>query len=311
MQDPDLAILGDHAARVFHLREHVHAVGLAVAVVVDAAHDPAAPGRAAERPLLVHGHIDRAVRGHRQGHRVADLRRGREQADLEPGRGLHDLADRLVVDRLGRSVPARRPEVELGAIAVLLSRDLIRDRGGPLFGERPQVGGRRAPGGTEADGRLRPLGPRRLLPLDDRLRRALDRGGIGQEAILAEDRRRKLLEDLLMGFADLLDGEQPVGQPVLTAVGSGEAHVHELIGRPHHREVRERQLLVARDEDEPIRLRVQEEGVVVTKREEAVGVRDHRLDGHEPQELVDVEVRGDLLAELLHRRLAGRGGRTR
>ena len=68
------------------------------------------PGRAAERPLLVHGHVDRAVRGHRQGHRVADPRRGREQADLEARRGLDDLADRLVVDRLERccSRPAAR-----------------------------------------------------------------------------------------------------------------------------------------------------------------------------------------------------------
>ena len=83
------------------------------------------------------------------------------------------------------------------------------------------------------------------------------------------------------------------------AVRAGEAHVHELIGRAHHQEIREGQLLIARDEDEPIRGRVQEQGVVVREREEAVGVRDQRLDGHESQEFVDVEIRGDLLAELL------------
>ena len=265
MQDPDLAILGDHAARVFHLRKHVHAVGLAVAVLIDAADDPAAPGRAAERPLLVHRDVNRAVRSDRQGHRVADLRRGREQADLEPGRGLDDLADRLVVDRPERSVPARRSEVELGAIAVLLSRELIRDRGGPLLGERPQVGCRRRSRRAETHGRLRPLGPRRLFPLDDRLGRTFDRRDIGQESILAEDGRREFLDDLLMGLSHLLDREQPVGQPVLPAVGSGDAHVHELIGRPHHREVRERQLLVARNEDEPVGLRVQEQGIVVRR----------------------------------------------
>ena len=69
----------------------------------------------------------------------------------------------------------------------------------------------------------------------------------------------ELVEDLPMRFADVLDGEQPVGQPVLAAVGAGEAHVHELIGRPHHQEVREGQLLIAGNEDEPVRLRVEEE----------------------------------------------------
>ena len=134
---------------------------------------------------------------------------------MNPGGRLDDLADRLVVDRLRRGAPARRPEVELRAIAVLLPGELIGDRGGSLLGERPQVGGRRSPRRAEADGRLRPLGPRRGLSLEDRLRRALDRRDIGQQAILAEDGRRELLDDLLMGFADVLDGEQPVGQPVL------------------------------------------------------------------------------------------------
>ena len=93
----------------------------------------------------------------------------------------------------------------------------------------------------------------------------LDRRGVGQQAILAEDGRRQLLDDLPMGLADVRDGEQPVGQTVLAPVRAGEAHVHELIGRAHHQEIREGQLLIARDEDEPIRLRVQEQGVVVTR----------------------------------------------
>ncbi len=109
----------------------------------------------------------------------------------------------------------------------------------------------------------------------------------------------RLLDDLLMGLAHVLDGEQPVGQTVLAPVRVGEAHVHELIGRAHHQEIRERELLIARDEDEPIRVRLQEQRVIVREREEAVGVRDQRLDGHETQELVDVEIRGDLLPELL------------
>ena len=102
-----------------------------------------------------------------------------------------------------------------------------------------------------------------------------------------------------MGFADVRDGEQPVGQPVLAPVRSGEAHVHELIGRAHHQEIGEGKLLITRNEDKPIRVRVQEQGVIVTEREEAVGVRDQRLDSHEAQELVHIEIRGDLLAKLL------------
>ena len=88
-------------------------------------------------------------------------------------------------------------------------------------------------------------------------------GGIGQEAILSEDLRRKLLEDLPMGLADLLDGEQPVGQSVLTAVGAGEAHVHELLRGPHHCEVREGQLLIALDEDDDRALPVTGENIHV------------------------------------------------
>ncbi len=61
-----------------------------------------------------------------------------------------------------------------------------------------------------------------------------------------------------MGLAHILDGEQPVGQTVLAPVRTGEAHVHELIGGPHHQEIREGELLIARDEDEPIRVRVEE-----------------------------------------------------
>ena len=71
MQDPDLAVLRDDASRMIHLGEHVHAVGLAVAVVVDAAHDPPAAGRAAQRALLIHGDVNRPVRRDGQGHRVA------------------------------------------------------------------------------------------------------------------------------------------------------------------------------------------------------------------------------------------------
>ena len=128
---------------------------------------------------------------------------------------------------------------------------------------------------------------------------AFDGRGVGQKPILAEDGRRELLEDLPIRFADVLDGEQPVRQPVLAAVGVGEAHVHELIGRAHHQEVGERQLLIAGDEDESVRARVEIEIIVVTECEEAVGVRDQRLDGHETQELIHVEVRGDLLLEPL------------
>ena len=218
---------------------------------------------------------------------------------MNPGGALTTSPIVLSSTGFGGAPPPRGPEVELRAIAVLLPGELIGDRERPLLGERPQVGGRRGPRRAEADGRLRTLGPRRGLAFEDGFRGALDRRGIGQEAILAEDGRRELLDDLLMGLAHVLDGEQPVGQTVLAAVRAGEAHVHELIGRAHHQEIRERELLIARDEDEPIRLRVQEQGVVVREREEAVGVGDQRLDGHEAQELVHVEIRGDLLAELL------------
>ena len=297
VQDPYLAVLGDQAARVFHFCKCVHAVGLAVAVVVNGAHDAAAPWRAAERSLLVHGHKDRAVGSHRHGHRISHPGRGREEADLESRRGLDDFADRLVVDGRERSIPARRPKVKPRSIPVLLARELVGDRCGPLLGERPQVRCRRTSRRTEAGRRLGPLGPRRLLTRDDRLRHALDCGHIRQKAVLAEDRRRNLTEDLVIGFANLLDGEQPVDEPVFTAVGSGQTHIHELIGRPHHRKVRERQFLIARYEDEPVRLRVQEKGVIVTECEEAIGVGNHRLHRHEPQKPVDVEVRGDLGAE--------------
>ncbi len=88
MQDPDFPVLGDQAPRVLHPGEHVDAIGLAVAVVVDAAKHPAAPRPAAERPLLVHGDKHFAAGRHRQGYRIADLRRCCEQRDPEPRRRL-------------------------------------------------------------------------------------------------------------------------------------------------------------------------------------------------------------------------------
>ena len=106
VQDPDFAVLGDQAARVLHLGEHGDVVDLAVAVLVDAAEDLAAAGRAAERTLLIHGDKHLAGRRDRQGYRIADLRRCGEQRDLEPRRRLDDVADRLVVDRFRRGAAA-------------------------------------------------------------------------------------------------------------------------------------------------------------------------------------------------------------
>ncbi len=299
VQDPDLPVLRDHAPRMLHPGKHIHAVGPAVAIEVDTADDPASPGRPSQRSLLVHGHVHRAIRRDRHRHRIAHRGRRRKQAYLEPRRRLHDLADHLVIDRLQRGTPARGTEVELRAIAVLLPRELIGNRARPPLREGPQVGGRGSPRRPEAHGRLRTLGPRRRLSFEDGPRGALERRDIGQQAILAKNGRREILDDLLMGLAHFLDGEQPVGQAVLAAVRVGEAHVHELIGRPHHQEIRERELLIARNEDEPICLRVQVQRVVVREREEAIGVRDQGLHGHESQEPVHVEIRRDLLAELL------------
>jgi len=67
VQTPRPAVLRDHAARVIHFGKHVHLVGLAVAVLIETAHDPAAAGSAPERPLLIHGHIDRSIKARPTG----------------------------------------------------------------------------------------------------------------------------------------------------------------------------------------------------------------------------------------------------
>lgn len=79
----------------------------------------------------------------------------------------------------------------------------------------------------------------------------------------------------------------------------GEAHIHELVGRPHHQEIGERHLLFAGDENELLGVWVKVKRVIVSEREEIVGVREQGVDCHEAEELIDVEVVGNLGTKLV------------
>ena len=109
----------DEAAGAVHLGEDVELVGLAVAVVVDAADDPAAAGPGVERAVLVDADEELAGRRRRQAGRVADVRRLGEQRHLEPG-GHLDLAEQAVV-----AGPLERPRPAEVVVAGR-RRDLVR-----------------------------------------------------------------------------------------------------------------------------------------------------------------------------------------
>jgi CRISPR/Cas system CMR subunit Cmr4 (Cas7 group RAMP superfamily) len=78
-------VVPDQAARVFELHERLDLVGDAIAVAIDAAHDPAAILVLAERTLLVDADEHFAARGRGETRRVVHVRRLREDGHLKAG----------------------------------------------------------------------------------------------------------------------------------------------------------------------------------------------------------------------------------
>src|SRR5262249_34720162 len=129
------------------------------------------------------------------------------------------------------------------------------------------------------------------------LRRLFDGVQVLEKRVLGERRRRQLFEQRLVLRADLLDGQQPIGQLVLAGVRLGEAQVHQLLGRAHEEKVCTREFEIAGYEVELLRLRVKIQMIVVPEPKEALGIGGESVGGQEAQKRIHVEESVDLLGE--------------
>src|SRR5262249_34232359 len=105
------------------------------------------------------------------------------------------------------------------------------------------------------------------------------------------------------------DCQEPVGELVRARVRFREAEVHQLIGGPQQQEIGQRELQVAGNETELVRLRVEVQVVVVSQGEKAFQVRHQGVGRHKPQKDIDVEKRVDLCLELSVGRLVHEPGK--
>ena len=86
--DIEHMVVEPDTARRIHGGEGHEAVGLAIAIGVGAAHDPAAPWLRIDRSVLVNADVEVAVRGSAQACWIADMRRRGEERYVPSGRRL-------------------------------------------------------------------------------------------------------------------------------------------------------------------------------------------------------------------------------